>query len=211
MSFIVVVVLTAIIIVYIDRGINRVFCSYVDTDVERITMNIVNSSIRNEYLITTEENKHNKNNDLYDTRYINELSLRLSKAVQDSLLNIEEGNIKDFDFSSKFKIGNYKYIKNGLLSEISIASIRGSSLFANIGPTIPIKLTFIGDVNVEIKTDIREYGINNVIVELDSIVKVGTQVSMPISSKRQIVEVKTPISIDIIKGDVPNYYNGVLH
>ena len=162
-------------------------------------------------MITTEENKHNKNNDLYDTRYINELSLRLSKAVQDSLLNIEEGNIKDFDFSSKFKVGNYKYIKNGLLSEISIASIRGSSLFANIGPTIPIKLTFIGDVNVEIKTDIREYGINNVIVELDSIVKVGTQVSMPISSKRQIVEVKTPISIDIIKGDVPNYYNGVLH
>ena len=82
-------------------------------------------------------------------------------------------------------------------------------MFANIGPTIPIKLTFIGQVNTELDVKVREYGINNVIVEMDVIVSVCEQASMPLTSKKKDIIVKEPISIEIIKGEIPNYYNGL--
>ena len=70
-------------------------------------------------------------------------------------------------------------------------------------------MTFIGQVNTELDVKVREYGINNVIVEMDVIVSVCEQASMPLTSKKKDIIVKEPISIEIIKGEIPNYYNGL--
>ena len=80
-------------------------------------------------------------------------------------------------------------------------------MFANVGPSIPIKLSYIGDTIVNIDIEEKEYGINNVIVKIFAVVEVTNQVSMPISSKKTILKVKVPISINIINGQIPNYYS----
>ena len=69
-----------------------------------------------------------------------------------------------------------------------------------------MKITFIGatDVNIDIKT--KEYGINNVIVEMDAIIDVVNEISLPISTKKIKIKVREPITMDIVKGVVPNYY-----
>ena len=97
-------------------------------------------------------------------------------------------------------------MRSGYLCEVSFYSTRGSTVFANIGPFIPIRLSFIGDVNVNLDLKTREYGINNVVVELDAIVEVNNKVTMPISSKNHIIKVREPISINIIKGEIPENY-----
>ena len=81
-----------------------------------------------------------------------------------------------------------------------------SVLFSNIGPTIPVKITFIGttSVNIDIKT--KEYGINNVIVETYAIIDIVNEISLPITTKKISVKVREPITVDIVKGVVPNYY-----
>ena len=95
------------------------------------------------------------------------------------------------------------------MCDISFSSLRNSTLFANIGPSIPIKLVFLGQVSTEIQTDIKDYGINNMMVSLYLVVLVKEQISMPISSMKKNVSVKVPISIDIVRGDIPSYYGNV--
>ena len=56
----------------------------------------------------------------------------------------------------------------------------------------------------------KEYGINNVIVETYLVVTIKEQVIMPLSSKRKNIVIKEPLTIDIIQGSIPNYYNGYL-
>ena len=126
-------------------------------------------------------------------------------------MNLEAGDIPDLFVVDRFRNGKFKKMDNGILCDISLGSVRNSSLFANVGPTIPIKLTFTGVVNAELDVKIKEYGINNVIVEMDVIVKVREHASMPLTSKRKDIVVKEPISIEIIKGEIPDYYNGVLN
>ena len=47
-------------------------------------------------------------------------------------------------------------------------------------------------------------------VTLNLVIVVKEQISMPISSIKKNVSVKIPISIDIVKGEVPSYYgNGI--
>ena len=52
----------------------------------------------------------------------------------------------------------------------------------------------------------KEYGINNVIVETYAVIDIVNEVSLPITTKKISVKVREPITIDIVKGNIPNYY-----
>ena len=209
-SFILIIIITINLIIFIDKKIVIIFDSYIDEEVKRLITNIVNDSL---YKIKYDNNfEVLKDNDIYsyDTNEMNRFVDKLSMIIQEELINLEDGYISKFNISDKFKKGHYKNIKNGMLSEISIGSIRNSTLFANVGPTIPLRLTFVGSVNSKIDVSVREYGINNVIVETYAIIQVDELVTMPITSKRQVIEVKHPISIKIFNGEIPKYYNGFM-
>ena len=100
----------------------------------------------------------------------------------------------------------FNKIEKGIVLDVSLGNIYHSSLFANIGPTIPIKLVFSGQTNVDIDLKTKEYGINNIMVEIDAVVTVKEITTMPISSKQKTIKVRSPISIDIIKGNIPENY-----
>ena len=42
------------------------------------------------------------------------------------------------------------------------------------------------------------------------VVEVREIATMPISSKKKTIKIREPLSIDIIKGEIPKYYSGVL-
>ena len=92
------------------------------------------------------------------------------------------------------------------MCEVNFNSLRGSVLFGNIGPAIPVKLSFMGVVYADVSIHVQEYGINNVLVEVDVVVKVSNLITMPISSRIHDTIVKEVLSAEIIKGAIPNYY-----
>lgn len=202
-------------ILYIDKRVNAILDQYINIEVERLTGNIVNRAVSE--VMSSEDYKNILQEGLkdghisYKTQSINKLTDKISLYVHDKLMNLEAGDIPDLFVVDRFRNGKFKKMDNGILCDISLGSVRNSSLFANVGPTIPIKLTFTGVVNAELDVKIKEYGINNVIVEMDVIVKVREHASMPLTSKRKDIVVKEPISIEIIKGEIPDYYNGVLN
>ena len=68
--------------------------------------------------------------------------------------------------SSDLKIGSLTKKKKGLVYEIPLGSLKKSTIFAHIGPKIPIRMNFIGQTDTTIKTQLKTYGINTVLVEI---------------------------------------------
>ena len=55
----------------------------------------------------------------------------------------------------------YPFFKSGYLCEVNFNSLRNSALFGNVGPSIPIKLSFMGYTHSDVIVHVKEYGINN--------------------------------------------------
>ena len=187
-------------------------------EVERVTSTIVNKAIHDlqpinsNNLIIINRNSDKEIEQLsYNTNYLNEIKNNLIQNIQKELSKIENGEFEDYNLiqqdNSKNKI---KMWKNGFICEINLNSIRGSMLFGNVGPTIPIKLSFLGYAYVDINLETKEYGINNVIVQTNANITITSTITMPISSKKNNMTINQPISIEIVKGKVPNYYNGFI-
>ena len=216
----------AIILVYlIDVRLNKVVETYIDVEVERLTNNIVNAKVdevikninlNDLFLIQHEENSNVRMS--YDTKKINELKSNINRAIQDELMELDNGNIDSYFIPARIKKGKFKNIKKGkfknikkgILCDVSLGSVRGSTLFANFGPTIPIRLLFSSQLNTDIDINVREYGINNAIVEVYLIIYIKEQITMPLTSKRRKIRIKDPLMIDILHGKIPDYYGGYI-
>ena len=199
-----------------DQRLKKVLSPFLDLEVERLTNNIVNKAIIDMNLSSNIEdymiihrNQEKLENITYRTDIMNQITNEVTKHIQDVLKSVDEGVLDDYFVSSKLKIGKYRKAKNGILCEVSLGVLRDSVLFANIGPSIPIRLSFLGQVSTEIKVETTEYGINNMMVQVILIVHVQEMVSMPVSSKKREIIIKEPLSIQMIHGDIPKYINGL--
>lgn len=146
-------------------------------------------------------------NGSYNFSAINDYRDKLTNTLQKNLISIEKGSYpKKLNNYLNYNKKKYSHIKNGYPCEISFNSIINSTLFANIGPTIPVKLSFIGDIDVSIDIRTKEYGINNVVIEVYAVVDVKNQLSMPITTQKYDLKIEEPITLDIVRGDIPDYY-----
>lgn len=198
----------------IGKKLNPIMYRYANVEVKRITSNIINSSV-NEVLATEKDlnlfelTKNNKDEIEvldYNTKEVNRILKKITQKIQKRLLDLEDGKTDDLYISDNFKNGSFKNIKGGILCEIPTGSLKNNSLFSNIGPDIPIKMSFLGQVQTNLNTKVTNYGINNLMVEVTVHVEVEEQITMPTMSKNSIIKIDAPLTIKIIQGVVPNYY-----
>lgn len=202
-SLLFVFVISFFCIYLLDLRINSVLVPYINVEVERLVNNIVTKAVNDEM-------KNVNIDDIYNSSKLNYIENKIDRRIQQELINIDDGKLDDYFIPKRVKTGRFKKIKNGILCDISIGSIRGSALFANVGPTIPIKLLFSSGLNSNIDIDVSEYGINNAIIKVYFNVDIKEQITMPISSKRRKINIRKILAIDIIKGKIPDYYTGLI-
>jgi hypothetical protein len=65
----------------------------------------------------------------------------------------------------------------------------------------------VGEVNTDVKDEMTEHGINNVLLKLFVHVVVRIQVIIPFESRVITVSTNIPIDIRNIQGEVPYFYN----
>ena len=201
---------------FVDIRLNKIIGEYINEEVERLTTNIISQAasqlmVGQDYksFILIEKDKDGEIKNIeYQIDEINKIKRKANILIHKKILELENGDVSDKFFADRINTGKFKNKKNGILCDVSLGSVRDSTLFSNIGPTIPIKLLFIGQVESNVDVKFKDYGINNVIVQIDLIVSVKEQIVMPTSSKRKRITIRQPISINIIKGDVPSYYVG---
>ena len=196
---------------------HRLLDSYIDSEVERVTSVVVNKALwevnqnRVDYFTITKDDD-NVSRIQYNTQDINHFNDILVREIQKEYRELEKGNFDSYHYAIQERLRKkYPYLKKGYLCEVSFNSLRGSTMFGNVGPVIPIKLSFMGYVTSDIDIQVKEYGVNNVIVEVYSVVNVSNLITMPISSKTNQTSIRNILSFEIIPGEVPQYYSGALH
>jgi len=162
----------------------------------------------NNFLIIDYDNYSNINKISYDTEKVNNFVSSFSKYLENILSNLDNGSLDSYNLNSRLNKNNFSAIKNGIICNVSMGAITGSTLFSSMGPTIPVKITFLGDINTDIDIKFEEYGINNVIVKMYLVVNVYERTSLPLTSKENKIVIRELMAVDIIKGELPSYYGG---
>lgn len=185
-------------------------------EVNRITSIIINNSVRrylsgNDKLEIVDIIRNGERIDLirYNTSNVNKISMDISNSIEEDINYLIMGDLDKIDFSmSKITDSYYDSIDDGLVLGISIGNITGNSLLANIGPRIPLKLEMVSNVNVDVKNEIKEYGMNNALMEIYIEISVSPVIVMPFMSKEIRVVNKIPLVTEVIQGEIPDSYFG---
>lgn len=199
--------MTLLLISFINLKLKKSLDGYISVESERVVSHVINQSIKDINYSPKYYLNDNNENISYDFSSINKYKDLLSNRIQYYFSLIEKGDYRKYPESTlQYNKRKYRSVKKGYMCEMSFNSLFDSVIFANIGPTVPVKLSFVGDVNVNIDIKTKEYGINNVIVEIYGVVDITNKISMPIGKEKILVRVKEPITVDIVRGSIPDYY-----
>lgn len=199
---IIILILLFTIFIYIysilSKNLNHYYLNYSENEASRIITNSISKAVNDQVL------KEIKNNDLYtivknkneEIEMIDYNSYIVNIFLRDVTNNIikelakEENNTNEASF----------YIPMG--------SIFQNPVLNNRGPKIPVRMELVGSVITGIDSKVKNYGINNSLIEIYVHIEVKERVILPVTAKDITIVNDIPISYRIIKGNIPSYYSG---
>lgn len=213
---ILIIISILIIINLISKKITPILMTYAEKKSKTLANSIITQAVTNEIL--TDLDKENlfveikdKNGNIISTDFdsvtVNKILNEISSYVETYLEELETGKVKSLKLSRNLKeTYGLKNSRNGIVYEIPSGIIFGNALLSNLGPKIPVRINMNGDVVTNIKTEVKDYGINNALIKVSVTVKVYMNVIIPFKTKEILVESDIPIVMRLIKGEVPSYY-----
>ena len=99
---------------------------------------------------------------------------------------------------------------NGYILDIPLGYMTNSPLLLNLGPKIPLKITTTDVAVGSVNTSIREFGINNALVEIYIIIELETNAILPLKSGTTKDTYKILVASKIIAGKIPSFYGGYI-
>lgn len=211
---------TYFVIDFVGKNFSNKLIKYAEIEVGRIARYVVN------YAVTTENIKNlkfnnlfivgkNSNNEIqtvdFDPVVVNTVLNKITETVIEYFKAIEEGNLNIINLSDGFLINTeIDKLKQGIILEIPIGVITDNAILSNLGPKIPVKLSLVGEIESELETEVKYYGINNALITVYANIKVSEQIYMPIATGSIVINQKIPIAMKLIQGIVPNTYFGNL-
>ena len=145
----------------------------------------------------------------FNSLEVNKVLKSVIDCVALNLKLVEDGRFLETNIFNDEKVDRDN-LSRGIIYEIPIGAVTKSSLLANMGPKIPVKMHIIGDVVANVATSVKEYGINNVLLQIGIYVEASGMVNLPFVSKKIMVNTTIPLSLKLIQGRIPNYYlNGI--
>ena len=120
-----------------------------------------------------------------NTVELNKIKSTLAYNIQNSVSNI-----------SKTDIG------------IPIGNLTGSLILTGRGPKIPVRLTSVGNIVVDIHDEFISAGINQTKHMIDADVKMSVDIALPNSMDKVEIKTRVPLAETIIVGNVPSMYLG---
>jgi sporulation protein YunB len=200
----------------INRGIEPTLMKYAETQTKQIATSVISSAeykasaggmdIKDiiEYVPDDEEGVIVKLN----TEIIRSVMKETQRLVQMNLREAEKGNFHflespdvdmDIDLSKENK---------GIVYEIPLGQASNIALLGNLGPKIPVRFNAVGEVEVDVKPELKPFGINNAWVAVYIEVKVDVQIIVPFATSVTTVRQDIPVAMGTIPGKVPQFYNG---
>jgi len=213
-----VIVITFILIHFFSKKATPILMNYAVLETKKLATVIINravskqiaSEISLDELIVTEKNSNDEIQSIDFNPYIvNKVLNSVTNTIQLNLKWLEEGKVDMIELPENITINNDN-LKKGIIYEIPVGIITNNAFFANLGPKIPVRLNLVGSVECGVETKVKDYGINNAIIEVVVNAKVSEQVVLPFDSEVITISTDIPVAIKIIEGKVPDYYSSGL-
>ncbi len=205
---------------YINKIASPIIMDYASLEAKKLSSIIINKAISKHitekvsseelFEITQDSTGEIKAID-FNTALVNKFLTETTNSVQINLRNIEKGDIDALEFSDSVLVDYDKEdLEKGIIYQISSGVLIGNPVLANIGPKIPVKISLVGDATSNITTEVKNYGINNAMIEVYVNLKITEKVILPFYDHEITVDTKVPVALKIVTGTVPKYYaNGL--
>jgi len=190
----------------VSKQIYRLMWVYASAYTKQIVTVVINQAVDDEVLAKMEQLDlyritKNKEDEILSVDYnsvaINTFLKWTTSNIQNRLLSLESGDLT--------VLPNQKNRKNITFS-FPLGSIFSFPLIHEFGPEISARLKLINAVMTNVKTTVKEYGINNALIEMHVFVHVEAQIVLPFFASNIVVENEIPISYKVMTGKVPSYF-----
>ena len=140
----------------------------------------------------------NKNNDgeVISIDYKLDIAYDVLADCMNSLY--DEITMLDMDSLYKSGVNNIYYLPMGL--------IYNNVLLDNLGFKIPCKINFISDIDMGFKTKVKNYGVNNLLVELYMVIDIKSFIMSPSTYKEFGETYEIIVASKIVMGRIPMYF-----
>ena len=206
-----VIIATVIFLNILNKRAIPILANYMEVQTKRMGIEVLRNTGSEELNKLLKNNKYYeivKNNDgeiesiNFDTTILNEALIIVSKNVRKKLNELEEGkNLPSEMFYNNLN----KKIKNKIVYMVPIGIVFNNAFLYNLGPKIPVKIEYSGNVGLDVKTSVKAYGVNSALIEVYVYVEVTQRTILPFTSKDTKLTSKIPIVLKVIKGSVSNY------
>ncbi len=147
----------------------------------------------------------NKDNEILYVNYDLDIAYKLldviTKELENNIQELKTGNVNDTSL----------YQNNEVLM-LKLPFFIGSKnpLLVSLGPKIYVPLNFSGAILTNLKTEIKDYGLNNALVEMYVTIKINIDILYPYNKSKEEINYDVLIASSIINGRIPSFYGGII-
>ena len=182
-------------------------------NVENIIVNDIDKSV-NSYLFTLFNDTDMTSEEMLDVIYLNmnsngevisvEYRFDLAYKYLDAAMNNLYNNLNDIEYKSIYlkKKKDIYYLPIGLSKR--------NLLFDNFGFNVPCKINVINKVDIGFKTKVKDYGVNNLLIELYLVVDVDNDIIVPSIYKSFGERYEIIVASKVVIGKIPAFYDGMI-
>lgn len=190
---------------YLKNNIKETYASLATLQTKSIITKVVNKVILES--VSLQEVSLNYSSEeyvSYDVNQINLLISSLSSNILYALEHINEGDYQDIVSSEYLD----KYNCSGIVYELEFGKLFNNFLVSSLGSKYPIKFKLTSDLLSTCDLEVEEFGINNALVKLNLHLIFSFMMVLPLSEKVDDMDLKVPLSILLIEGEVPSFLYG---
>jgi len=182
-------------------------------NISKLKVNEITTNIVNDVIFNYKKSKQNLN-DLIKTSVNSkneiisvDVNLEKSYLLMESVVNEIRNNIKKFQNTdyNYYNMESLKYVNNNIIIAIPMGAITGQNLIVNLGPKIPVKLSLLENVKGSIKTEVKNYGINNSLLNVYLKIEIEQNIEMPSATNSFYNSYEMLLSSKLIQGKVPSF------
>lgn len=188
---------------------NTILLNYAKNQSTKIATTIINTSLKEVIDDEFDDIMKIRNDDNgtilgidFDSKKSNELNYKINENILSNIKLFETGQINNL---------NLEYLDNtDYIYKVPIGIIYDIPILVDITAKVPFKISLLSNVESSVSTQVKEYGINNSLIEICINVILNVQIILPFSSETVKINKKIPIDSKIVQGKIPQYYGGLL-
>ena len=190
-SLVLVIVSTFIMLYFLALRITPMLLETAEVEIRKISLAIINKSL----------------SPGFNSILVNQILDSATTLIHKNMKLLEEGKVEEIGTDFGLQYSDLEHLRKGIVANIPIGIIYNNPLLANLGPRIPIRIRYLGNLDGNITTKVSEYGINNALVEIGIHLEMTAMILLPFSSGVRKMTWDIPVIVKIVQGSIPNYYS----